>query len=261
MSAVHGPRSELIQAHSPVRRRRMGLAYVEGIRTVELALRGAWQCERLFIEETLAATDEGGRVVTLANRRKVPVAVASSGALDRLTACETAPPIGVLLRTPEPPPADAPLPDRLLVLDRIQDPGNAGTLVRCARAFGFSVALTEGGVALTNEKMLRSTAGTAFGRGALFDGGSAAALASRLRAQGHGVYTLDPRGMRSVDEAARGTGTRVALVLGSEVAGIDTEAWRGAESLRIPMQAEVESLNVAMTGAIALFLFAREVGE
>lgn len=258
-SAIYSHKSNIVLAHLPTRRRKAGIAYAEGERTAEQALRGSWTCEALFIDHEFTLSDSGGRLMELAHQRKCRVVRATKRALAKLTGCETAPPAGVIVCPPTKviTELDQP-PSRILVLDKLKDPGNAGTLVRTAAAFRFCTTLTEGSVSLANEKLIRSSAGICFLPGAVAPAGEN--LAEWLSSRDFRVFVFSPRAEKNVGDISAGECKHVALVLGSEVAGVDEAAWPGAEKVRIPIAHAVESLNVAVSGAIALYEFSRELG-
>lgn len=254
---VIGEKNPFVTAHLPPKRRKAGLVYTEGERVVRMALDGAWELEALVLDEHFAEKPEGEDLARIARARRCAVQPATAKAMARLSDCETAPPVGLLLRPKLPELRAAhPAPDRVVVLDRIGDPGNAGTLIRCAAAFGFVAVLTDGSVSALSEKMLRATAGACFLPGVLYGGDSAEDLAHHLAGNGYTVYTLEPSGGEDVRKAATTLGP-VALVMGSEVAGVDRRVWRGATPVRIPMGDGIESLNVAIAGSIALYEFSR----
>lgn len=250
--------SALLTPWLPARRRKEGICYVEGEKVVREALAGSWALRALLLEEHFAATPDGEELQARALERRLAVHGATQAALDRLTDCGTAPPAGLVL---EPPAAGLPAapPPRVLVLDRLTDPGNVGTLVRCAAAFGFGVVLTEGGLRLGNEKMLRATAGTIFQPGVFLGFGPADGVARWLG--GREAYVLDPHAGEDLRELRVLAARPLALVLGSEAHGIEASAWPGVRRLRIALRPGVESLNVAMAGAIALHALAAPEGS
>jgi TrmH family RNA methyltransferase len=129
-----------------------------------------------------------------------------------------------------------------LALWHLADPGNVGTLIRTADAFGAAVALSPGCADPTSPKALRATAGSIWRvpLGTWDDvGGTRVALVA------HGGDEL-----ASVD-----VGERVAFLLGAERAGLPADVERDVDA-RIPI-AGAESLNVAAAGAIALYEWSR----
>ena len=128
--------------------------------------------------------------------------------------------------------------DATLALWQLADPGNVGTLIRTADAFGAAVALSDGCADPTSPKALRASAGSIW-RVPL---GSWAELGGRRVALvAHGGVPLP-----TVDLSGR-----VAFLLGAERAGLPVELVRDVEAT-IPI-AGAESLNVAASGAIALY--------
>jgi TrmH family RNA methyltransferase len=132
-----------------------------------------------------------------------------------------------------------------LALWRVADPGNVGTLVRSAAAFGAAIALSPGCADPTGPKALRASMGALFG----------VPLGDFDSAPGRRV-ALVPHGGTSLTEAE--LGGEVVFVLGAERAGLPAEVLDRCDvRVSIPQSADAESLNVAMAGTIALYERAR----
>lgn len=146
--------------------------------------------------------------------------------------------------------ADLPAPDDrtcVLALWRVADPGNVGTLIRTADAFGAAVALSEGCADPTGSKALRASAGSIWRVPVLpFPGPSSASGAS------HKVALTAHGGVPLADCDLRGA---VTFLLGAEREGLPDEVERDLEAT-IPV--EIESLNVGVAGAIALYEWRRQ---
>jgi TrmH family RNA methyltransferase len=133
-----------------------------------------------------------------------------------------------------------------LALWHVGDPGNVGTLLRAADAFGAAVALSEGCADPTGPKAVRASMGSLF----------------RVPLSGFD----EPAGKRVALVASGGiplpeldSGGEVVLALGAEREGLPAEVLgRCEERVSIPQPGGGESLNVAMAGAIALYELARE---
>ncbi|HEX4167594.1 MAG TPA: RNA methyltransferase [Bryobacteraceae bacterium] len=143
--------------------------------------------------------------------------------------------------------SDQPL---IVVLDGIQDPGNVGTIIRSAEAFGASgLVFAPGCARVSNGKVLRATAGSVF-RIPFLEGILPNELLNRLAGVPAVLYGL------SVDSGdwvqAANFRQPAALVVGSEGAGVSDDLARSARNIRIPTQG-VESLNAAVACSIALF--------
>jgi RNA methyltransferase, TrmH family len=150
------------------------------------------------------------------------------------------------------PPVAPLIGSRFLVADRIQDPGNLGTILRIAVAFGFDQVLCSPDcVDLTNEKVIRSTQGALFHvpvvRGELPD------LLQQLRTQGIVLYATAADGELALSQVA--AQDRVALILGNEGSGVSSGVLKLADHrLKIEMSA-FESLNVAIAAGIVAYHF------
>ena len=181
----------------------------------------------------------------------VRVTSVSDRVMQRISDAATAPGILAVVRTPDlsrPVPASGPL----LVLDHVADPGNVGTLVRTAAAFGAAV-VSLGGADPYGPKAVRASAGACY-RTTVHRPDDGTDLGSLLRGDGRMVLGLAADGPRTVDEVASGLpGPGVALVMGSEPHGLSADLASVLDDrVRIPMTSGVESLNVAAAGAIAM---------
>ncbi len=150
----------------------------------------------------------------------------------------------------------SPAPALVLILAGIQDPGNAGTLLRSAEAFGATGAiLLRGAVHATHPKMLRAAAGSTFRLPHLGGVQQDQALAM-CAVNGATVYALDPGARDTLDRAdLRGP---CALAVGAEGAGLPPDLLDNAQPVAIPRTRRVESLNAAVAGALALYEAARQ---
>lgn len=141
----------------------------------------------------------------------------------------------------------------LLVLDGIADPGNLGTLLRTARALGWEgVYITENSCDPFNERAIRAAKGATFclplQEGTWED--------FKKKFSRYQTFVADMEGT-SVD-LIKGT-PPVALILSRESAGARLEAKEQFCSIKIPMSANAESLNVAAAGAILLYELKRNL--
>jgi TrmH family RNA methyltransferase len=130
-----------------------------------------------------------------------------------------------------------------LALWRVADPGNVGTLIRTADAFGASVELAGGCADPTGPKALRASAGAVF-RVPVGD----AAAGRRVALVAHGGRPLGEVEL----------GEQTVFVLGAEREGLPEAVLAGCdETATISIPGEAESLNVAAAGAIALYEHSR----
>ncbi len=138
----------------------------------------------------------------------------------------------------------------------IQDPGNMGTLIRTAAAAGATLFCTsKGTVSARNPKSIRSSAGAFFRLSPVeqvdFKDFRAYCLNHSIR-----LYRTDTRDGVPYTEAD--LKTSCAVLLGNEGSGTSEEDYPGIPAIRIPMAMGIESLNVAMAGAIILFEASRQ---
>lgn len=148
----------------------------------------------------------------------------------------------------------------LLVADRIQDPGNLGTMVRSAAAAGCTgVILTKGTVDAFSGKVLRSTMGAVF-RIPVIPDVSASNLVETLTQSRCRLVVGEGSAEMTYHEAD--LSAPVAVVVGNEGAGPAPEIVSAAEALvRIPLENGVESLNAAVAAAVLLFEAAKQIKQ
>jgi TrmH family RNA methyltransferase len=139
----------------------------------------------------------------------------------------------------------------LVVVDRVQDPGNLGTIVRIADAAGATAVLaTRGTVDPFNPKAIRATMGSLFHLPIVTS--DAADAIAVLRSRGVRILVADPHG--SVDYTDADYRAPAAIVVGSEGQGPGPEWYQAAAAtIRIPLYGRAESLNVAVAAGLLLY--------
>lgn len=140
----------------------------------------------------------------------------------------------------------------LVVLDRLQDPGNAGTIIRTAEAAGFGGVLArEGSVDLYAPKVVRSAAGSLLRMPVLTDV-TAEEIIALVRESGR---TLVVTALEEAENCfAADLPKDSALVIGNEGSGISRELSRAADRrVMIPMEGSIESLNAAVAAGILMY--------
>ena len=139
---------------------------------------------------------------------------------------------------------------RVLVLDRLQDPGNVGTIIRTADAMGFDlICMTKGCVDVYNPKVVRSAMGSGFYMDLLME--SQEAILSILKGAGLQIVSSSLDTDNYYDEVTYAD--RCALVLGNEANGINDFWVENSDLLvKIPMYGKAESFNVAISGALLM---------
>lgn len=141
---------------------------------------------------------------------------------------------------------------RVLLLDDIQDPGNLGTLIRSADAFGFDTVIRSPmTVDLYNPKVVRATQGAIF-RVNTWEQPLDEAV-HILMEDGFAIYRADLDGQPLATLRAK---DKMAFVLGNEAHGVSEEMKaRISASVTIEMASHSESLNVGVAGSIIMYQF------
>jgi TrmH family RNA methyltransferase len=147
---------------------------------------------------------------------------------------------------------------RYLVLDAVQDPGNVGTLVRAATAFGLDGVLAlDGTVDPWGAKAVRASAGMVFRMPVVVV--EAVDAAEALEEASVPILVAAAAG-RDVGEVAPEAGW--ALLVGNEGGGPRRSlAGLAKDTVRVPMPGGAESLNAGVAGAILLFALTQEIGR
>ena len=140
----------------------------------------------------------------------------------------------------------------VLVLDRVQDPGNAGTMIRTAEAAGFGgVIALAGSVDLYSPKVVRSAAGSLLRLPVLTDV-TAQQLIAMARGSGRKIIVTaldEAEDCFEADQPLDGV-----LVIGNEGSGVCGELAAAADvRLTIPMEGKIESLNAAVAAGILMY--------
>ena len=145
----------------------------------------------------------------------------------------------------------------VMILEDLQDPGNAGTILRTGEGAGVSgVLLTKTCVDITNPKVIRSTMGSVYRMPFLYVE-SVVSLAQELKDRNIRTFAAHLHGKNSYDQESYTGGT--AFLIGNEGKGLTDEAADSADCLiRIPMCGKVESLNAAMASGILMYEAARQ---
>ncbi len=142
--------------------------------------------------------------------------------------------------------------DNILVLDRIQDPGNMGTLIRTAVAAGYkAIVAMSGTVDIYSPKVLRATAGMVFEIPVIYVPDNEA-LKGILGRSGRHIVVTDVNGGVPYYEEDLSRG--IALIIGNEGSGVSDALMEIADvRVTLPMKGRIESLNAAVAAAILMY--------
>jgi TrmH family RNA methyltransferase len=155
------------------------------------------------------------------------------------------------------------LPDEfgcVALLHAVRDPGNAGTVLRSADAAGADgVVFSSASVDVYNAKTVRASAGSLFHL-PVVRGADTAVAVEALRARGMRILAMDARGESDLLE--QDLTDPVAFVFGNEAWGLPEEVASLADAtVRVPIAARAESLNLAAAATVCLFEWARRRRE
>lgn len=245
------------QARSLLQRRgrvKAGRWLVEGVRVLEEVFRHAQQPETVFytakslqdvrVREVLKRASEAGALCY-----EVPGQL-----LAEMSDART--PQGIVAVVQAPPMLDGGFSNGAqspwaLVIDRVQEPGNLGTILRTALAVGVThVALLHGTVDPGHPKAIRASAGAVFGLPLAFY--EPETLLHKLRSQAIHLVALDVRGRTAIHDVVWDKPT--ALLVGHEAHGPSERLLREAGTVaHIPMPGGGESLNAATAVAVCLY--------
>jgi RNA methyltransferase, TrmH family len=256
MDVITSPSNPAVRAARKLARpssraRAGGRFLLEGPEGIRAALEAGHVPDSLLATERAAARHAG--LVNLARQRGAQVTLVAEPVLAGMAATTT--PQGLVAVLPSvlrPLAALPPSPRLVCVLAEVRDPGNAGTVLRAADAFGAdAVVTTAGSVDPESPKAVRAAAGSLFHLPVV-----AAvpwpALSASLRDRGLRLVGADPHAPATLDQAP--LDEPVALVLGNEAHGLPAEVERDLDLVvRVPLAGRAESLNLAAAAAVLLY--------
>ncbi len=141
--------------------------------------------------------------------------------------------------------------NNIIILDRIQDPGNLGTIIRSAVAFSYdTIILSEDSVDLYNEKVIRSTEGMIFHCNVLRK--DLNLILPTLKKQGFTIYGTNVQ--TGVEIRKEKFPRKKVVIIGSEGQGMNLSLTKFLDkTLYIPMSCECESLNAGISASIIMY--------
>lgn len=232
----------------------------EGPQAVREALHVPGIVTELFV--TAPGVERYRELVHRADETGVPVQLVSGEVFAAIAQTVTPQGIVAVCRFVDVPFADVQLPDPTLVavLAHVRDPGNAGTLIRCADAAGAAaVVVTDASVDIYNPKCVRATAGSVFHLPIVVGVRTESAVAE-LKERGVTVLAADGAGSMDLDTAtAEGLlSGPTAWIFGNEAWGLPAQTSGLADAVvRVPVYGRAESLNLATAAAVCLYASAR----
>jgi TrmH family RNA methyltransferase len=229
-----------------------GYCVAETFHLLEEALRSEIRIEAVLVSASVKSAVEGH----VKGLKRVRVVVVADEVFEMISATESSQGVITLVKLPEWT-LDQVFAGRtmVVVLDGVQDPGNAGAIVRAAEAFGAGGALfVKGSVSPHNPKTLRAAAGSLF-RLPFVAGLDPALARAAMEQRRLDIWAAHPRGQQLL--ADTDLTRRFALIVGSEGHGVSEKLRGCATDLRI-VTVNVESLNAAMAAGIILHEASRQ---
>jgi TrmH family RNA methyltransferase len=252
---------QLRQAFSRAELTESGDCAIEGLRIIEEAIRSGLRFSAVFFRES--AQDRAERLLPQIGAQ-VETLLLPDKLFDSLVPSDSPQGVAALVRLKEFSLDD--VLERLqvgpvVVLAGLQDPGNLGTILRSAEAFGCAgVVLGEGTVSVFNSKVVRGSAGSVFRLPLVHGRGKSATkleVSESLRAKGVRLIATSSHKGTSVDQSnLKGAS---AIYFGNEGAGLPRDVMAKMDELiSIPHTQQVESLNAGVAASIVLYEAARQ---
>jgi RNA methyltransferase, TrmH family len=233
-------------------RERRALFLAEGVRAVEEVVRAKVILRGALVAPQLEESARGRTLLHSLEQRGTEMVSLSERELSAIAGTDAPQGVLAIAEVPRTRLSDVRLAPhaRVLVLDAIQDPGNAGTMLRTAAAFGAAAVLAlPGTVDLWNPKVVRGAMGAHFQIPGLHC--EVEEMLAWLEEQGAELWVTDGSG-EAIDLAT--PAQRLALVVGNEGAGVSQRLNETAQRrVAIPIAPGVESLNAAVAAGIALY--------
>ena len=225
-------------------RDREGLYLIEGIKPLEDALQTGCSIEKIFVTE---GEENHGFPESITD-------IISPALFAELSDTETSQGVIAVVRQQDPSGAEKMLSGggRLLVLDRIQDPGNLGTMIRTAEAAGMAgVVLLKGCADVYSPKVVRAAAGSLF-RMDIFTGAEEELLIDKLKNFDRKIVVTALEGASEYTDVTYDN--NCAIVIGNEGQGVSRGFLEHADlKIKIPMAGAIESLNAAVAAGIIMY--------
>jgi TrmH family RNA methyltransferase len=237
-------------------RKQTGTFLIEGQREIELALKGGYEIETILICTDLAQPSENLKIP----RSEHQIIEISKEVYQKLAYRDTTEGILAIAKTKLLALSDLKLSKNPLILvgEAIEKPGNVGAILRTADAANIdAVIIANPKSDLYNPNIIRSSVGCLFTRQIAV--GSTEEVITYLKANKINIFSATLQD--STEYHTQNYNTPSALVVGTEATGL-SEKWRteSTKNIIIPMQGEIDSMNVSVAAAILLFEAKRQRG-
>lgn len=238
-------------------RKSQDLVLAEGTRVLEEMVRSGHTVDAVVVSENFGSEQREKRLLEAWMQRNIQLYQVSESLFHTLSCYRTSQGALAVVKVPE-----ARMPETneknalILYANGIQDPGNLGTLIRTAAASGATLVCTSPGtVSARNPKTVRSSAGVFF-QHIPVEHVAPEAFIRYCKERSIRIYCTDT--VHGVPYTQADLMSSCAILLGNEGSGSMDEVFSDLPSLHIPMADGIESLNVALAGAVILFEAARQ---
>jgi TrmH family RNA methyltransferase len=237
-------------------RKQTGTFIIEGQREIELALKGGYELETILVCNELSSQSEHQNIRKSENQ----IIEISKEVYKKLAYRDTTEGIIAIAKTKSLALSDLKLSKNPLVLvgESLEKPGNIGAILRTADAANIdAVIIANPKSDLYNPNIVRSSVGCLFTRQIAI--GTTEEVIAYLKANNINIYSATLQD--STEYHTQDYSTPTALVVGTESTGL-SEKWRteSTKNIIIPMQGEIDSMNVSVAAAILLFEAKRQRG-
>lgn len=227
-----------------------GKFIVEGIKLIEEAMRAHWNIDYIFFDEREA---EKAEILKDACETNTEIIKVSKDIIKILSSTEN--PQGILAVVEKKSPEILIQEGFYILIDKVQDPGNMGTIIRSAHGSGAKgIILTKGTVDIYNDKVLRSTMGSMF-HIPIFE--ESKDIVDVLKEKDYRFLVSSLQTDKNFyEENLKGN---IVICVGNEGNGVSDEIYKLADiKVKIPMPGGAESLNVSVASSIMMFEIVRQ---
>lgn len=220
-------------------RMQTGKFWIEGFHLVEEAINSEWMIDEIIVRADVQLPYEYARF---------PVTTVNDRVFNALSQTKTPQGIGAVVHMR----SSHDVAGRFVsLIDRVQDPGNLGTMIRTADAAGFdAVVLSDDSVDMYNDKVIRATQGALFHLPVVQD--DLTPYLKHLKQSGFTVWAAALQNANIYSDVPRSD--KIALIVGNEASGIHPDRLEQADAIvKIPIHGKVESLNVSVAAGILMY--------
>jgi TrmH family RNA methyltransferase len=235
-------------------REKEGKFLIEGFHLIDECLKSSFRIECIIICEGIKKGQSDNSLLTLISIRKIPVHYVKRHQFIKLCETENSQGLIAVIYKKTPKQLDSISLRSVVVLDKISDPGNLGTIIRTAYWFGIDcIFLSHGSVDIYNSKVIRATQGALFHVN-FYENVDLRSELSKLRSNKFEIYLFDLKAEKDLKNTT--FSDRNVFVFGNESDGISPEILEMSfEKVKINSFSDCESLNVSVSCGIVLSFY------